>query len=117
MFKTLDKPVGEITLQDFQDVVRQVVREEISSRWRIDDKGNIIFLFEEDYIDYLDKRKGELPSEINAFFINDQGFTVQYADEILTAKARKRIEKAKQEIAEGKGLSLEEVKQRINAKR
>jgi hypothetical protein len=117
MIKTLDKPVGEITLQDLQDIVRQVVREEIPSRWRIDDKGNIIFLFEEDYIDYINKRKGESSSEINAFFINDQGFTVRYADEILTAKAKKRIEKAKQEIAEGKGLSLEEVKQRINAKR
>jgi hypothetical protein len=117
MVKTLDKHIEEITLQDLRDIVRQIVREEISSRWRIDDEGNIIFLFEEDYMDYLNKRKGELPSEINAFFINKQGFTVQYADEILTLKAKKRIEKAKQEIADGKGLSLAEVKQRINAKR
>jgi hypothetical protein len=117
MVKTLDKTIGEITLGDLQDIVRQVVREEISSRWRIDDEGNIIFLYEEDYIDYLDKRKGEFPSEINAFFIDSQGFTVRYADETLTAKAKKRIEKAKQELSEGKGISLEEVRQRINTKR
>jgi basic membrane lipoprotein Med (substrate-binding protein (PBP1-ABC) superfamily) len=116
MIKSLDKPVEKMTLQDLQDIVRQIIREELSSRWRIDDEGNIIFLYEEDYIDYLDKRKGEIPSEINAFFVNDQGFTVRYADEILTSKAKKRIEKAKQEIADGKGLTLSEVKQRINAR-
>jgi basic membrane lipoprotein Med (substrate-binding protein (PBP1-ABC) superfamily) len=68
----------------------------------------------------LDKHIGEITlqeSEINAFFINEQGFMVQYTDEILTSKAKKRIEKAKQEIADGKGLSLAEIKQRINTKR
>lgn len=114
MVKILDKSIGEITLQDLQDIIRQIVREETSSRWRIDNEGNIIFLFEEDYVNYINKRKGELPSKINAFFINDQGFTVRYADEIPTAKAKRRIEKAKREISEGKGISLAEVKKILN---
>ena len=115
MVKTVNKTVGELTVQDFQDIVRKIVREEMSSNWRIDNEGNIIFLFEEDYIDYISKRKEESSLEINAFFIDDQGFTVRYTDEELTAKAKKRIEKAKMEIAKGKGINLEEIKQRLKA--
>ena len=55
MVKTVNKTVGELTVQDFQDIVRKIVREEMSSNWRIDNEGNIIFLFEEDYIDYINE--------------------------------------------------------------
>jgi len=118
MAKTLeiDEPIKDLTVQELRNIIRQLIREETSSRWRIDDDGNIIFLFEEDYINYIDKRKGESPSDINAFFIDDQGFTVRYIDETIKAKAKRRIEKAKQDIANGKGLSLEEAKKRINSK-
>ena len=89
-----------------------VVREEAFSRWRIDKDGNLIFLFEEDYSAYIAEQKGEFSSEVKAYFIDEQGFTVRYADEVPTARTQERTEKGKQEIAEGKGLSLEEVRRR-----
>ncbi|MBI1925395.1 hypothetical protein HYR99_14230 [Candidatus Poribacteria bacterium] len=110
----LDRPIGSLTLQELRDIIRQVVREEAFSLWRTDKDGNLIFLFEEDYAAYLAQQKGKLRSEINAYFMDEQGFTVRYADEVPTARTRRRIEQAKQEIAEGKGLSLEEVRQRFS---
>ena len=65
---------------------------------------------------YLAEQKGKLPSEVKAYFVDEQGFTVRYADEVPTARTRRRMEKAKQEIAEGKGLSLEEVRQRLTSR-
>ncbi len=109
----LDRPIGNLTLRELHDVIRQIVHEEAFSRWRTDKDGNLIFLFEEDYAVYLAKQKDKLPGEVNAYFIDEQGFTVRYADEIPTAKTRKRIEQSKREIAEGKGLSLEEARQRL----
>jgi hypothetical protein len=109
----IDRSIGDITIQELREIIRDVVREETSSRWRVDHEGNIIFLFEEDYADYLDKQKEKFSNEVKAYFIDDQGFTVRYADKILTSKDKKRVERAKREIADGKGLSLEEVKQRL----
>ena len=109
----LDCSIGNLTLRELRDIIRQVVREEAFSCWRTDKDGNLIFLFEEDYAAYLAEQKGKFPSEVKAYSIDEQGFTVRYADEVPTARTRKRIEKAKQEIAEGKGLSLEEVRQRL----
>ena len=109
----LERPIGNLTLRELHDVIRQIVHKEGFSRWRTDKDGNLIFLFEEDYAAYLAKQKDKLPGEVNAYFIDEQGFTVRYADEIPTAKTRKRLEQAKREIAEGKGLSLEEARQRL----
>ena len=109
----IDRSIGDITIQELREIIREVVREETSSRWRVDHEGNIIFLFEEDYADYLDKQKEKFSNEVKAYFIDDQGFTVRYADKILTSEDKKRVERAKREIADGKGLSLEEVKQHL----
>ncbi len=108
--------IGNLTMQQLRDIIREVVREEGLPRWRTDKEGNLLFLFEEDYAAYLAEQKGKLPSEVKAYFIDEQGFTVRYADEVPTAKTRKRIEKAKREIAEGKGWSLEEVTQRLRTR-
>jgi hypothetical protein len=108
--------VGNLTLRELRDIIREVVREEVSSRWRVDKDGNLIFLFEEDYAAYLAKQKSKLPSGVRAYFIDEQGFTVRYADEVPTAKTWRRIEDAKREIAEGKGLSLGEVRQRLRSR-
>jgi hypothetical protein len=114
MTKTaLDRSIGEFTLRELRDFIRQVVREESPSRWRTDKDGNLLFLFEEDYAAYLAEQKGKLPSEVKAYFIDQQGFTARYADEVPTAATRRRIEKAKREIAEGRGLTLEAVRQRL----
>lgn len=117
MAKTaLQGSIGNLTMRQLRDIIREVVREEGGSRWRTDRKGNLLFLFEADYAAYLAEQKGKLPSEVKAYFIDEQGFTVRYADEVPTAKTRKRLEKAKRELAEGKGLSLEEVRQRLRTR-
>ena len=110
---TLDRHIGDLTLEELRDIVRQVVREEALLRCRIGRDGSLIFLYEEDYAAYLAKQEGKLPSEVNACFIDEQGFTVSYADEVPTAGTRRRIERAKREIAVGKGLSLEEVRKNL----
>lgn len=112
----MDRPLSDMTLSELRDIIRDVIREEGFSRWRIDKDGNIVFLFEEDYEKYLTEQKDKLPGEVKAYFIDEQGFTVRYADEIPSTRTRRRIEKAKQEIAEGKGLSLEEFRQRLSSK-
>jgi hypothetical protein len=104
--RPLSDSIGQMTFQELREVIRQVVREENPGRWRTDKEGNLIFLFEEDYQAYLAKQKGKLPSEVKAFFIDEQGFIVRYADEVPTAPTRKRLEEARREITEGKGLSL-----------
>ena len=109
----LDRPIDNLTRGELHDIIRQVVREEAFSRWRLDKDGNLIFLFEKDYVVYLTEKKKKFPSEVKAYFIDEQGFTVHYADEVPTVKTQKRIEKAKQEISEGKGLSLEAVRERL----
>jgi len=109
----LDRSVGELTLRELRDFIRQVIREEGFSRWRTDQDGNRLFLFEEDYAAYLATQKDKLPSEVAAYFIDEQGFTVRYADEAPTAKTRQRMARAKREIAAGKGLTLEEARQRL----
>jgi len=42
-------------------------------------KGYLVFLSEEAYADYLEKQGGKLPSEIKAYFIDEQGYKVFYS--------------------------------------
>jgi hypothetical protein len=112
----LDRSVSDLTVDELRNIIREIIQEEAFTRWRTDSEGNRIFLLEEDYALYLAEHKNRFPSEVEAYYIDDQGFTVQYADELPTAKTRKRINKARKEISEGKGLSLEEVKKRIESR-
>lgn len=41
----LDCPIDNLTLGELHDIIRQVVREEAFSRWRLDKDGNLIFTF------------------------------------------------------------------------
>jgi len=103
---TLNRNISDLTVEELREIIREIIREETFSRWRIDSEGNRIFLLEEDYASYLAKQKGKLPSEVNAYYIDNQGFTIRYEDGVPTARTQKRIEKAKKDISEGKGLSL-----------
>ncbi len=114
MTKTiLDKPVANVTLRElietFREVVHEVIREE--QEYYIDDEGYLVFSSERAYAKYLDKQKGKLPSEVQAYFIDEHGLRVVYSDyEPVPEKARELAEIRKR-IAEGKAkcYSLEEV--------
>ena len=108
----LDRSVSDLTVDELRNIIRDIIREEGFTRWRTDSEGNRIFLSEDDYALYLAEHKNKFPSEVKAYYIDNQGFTVQYADELPTAKTRNRVNKARKEISEGKGLNLEEVKER-----
>jgi|Deesub1362B_J571_1020462.scaffolds.fasta_scaffold40088_2 hypothetical protein len=109
----LDKPVASVTLRElietFREVVHEVIREE--QEHYIDDEGYLVFSNERAYAEYLDKQKGKLPSEVQAYFIDEHGLRVVYSDyEPVPEKAHELAETRKR-IAEGKAkwYSLEEV--------
>lgn len=75
--------------------------------------GNVIFLDEEDYSAHLARHKGKLPSEVKAFYHDEQGFIVRYDDEVPSTSTRRRMQRARRELARGKGVSLEETRRRL----
>jgi len=107
----LDRPVASVTLGELVETFREVIREE--REHYIDDEGYLVFSSERAYTEYLGKQKGKLPSEIQAYFIDEQGLKVVYSDyEPIPEKARELAE-TRQRIAEGKAklYSLEAVAQ------
>ena len=74
----LDKPVTSVTLRElieaFRKVVHEVIREE--QEHHIDDEGYLVFSSERAYAEYMDKQKGKLPGEVQAYFIDEHGLKV-----------------------------------------
>ncbi len=82
--------------QMVRSVVHQVLREEIQTVC-LDSQGTLIFPNEAEYAVYLDRQKGKLPSEVNAIFIDEQGFRVRYSDYVPTPKKARELDKARRE--------------------
>jgi hypothetical protein len=103
----LDQPVGTMTVGDLKELLREVVREE--QCYYIDEEGSLVFISEEDYADYLDKQEGKLPSEVRAYFIDEQGYKAFYSDWVPTPEYARELEEVRREIAEGKVHAFEDV--------
>jgi hypothetical protein len=103
----LEQPVGTITVGDLKELLREVVREEQS--YYIDDDGYLVFLSEDAYADYLDKQEGKPPSEVRAYFIDEQSYKAFYSDWVPTPEYARELEEARREIAEGKVHAFEDV--------
>jgi len=73
-------------------------------------KGYLVFSSERAYAEYLDKQKGKLPSELQAYFIDEHGLKVVYSDYEPTPEKARGLAETRQRIAEGKAklYSLEE---------
>ena len=113
----MDKPIASVTLQElietFREVIHEVIREE--REHYIDDEGYLVFSNERAYAKYLNKQKGKLPSEVQAYFIDEHGVEVVYSDYEPTPEKARELTEARKRIAEGKAklYSLEEVAQEL----
>jgi hypothetical protein len=111
-----DRSVGDMTVGELRALIREVLEEERRRDYYIDEGGNLVFFSEEAYADYLDKQEGKLPSEVNAYFFDEQGFRAIYCDYELTPEKAKELDKARKQIAEGKVHRLEDVIERLGLK-
>lgn len=105
----LEKPIASLTLRELIETFREVIREE--REYYIDDEGYLVFSGERAYAEYLGKQKGKLPSEVQAYFIDENGLKVVYSDYEPTPEKARELAEARKRIAEGRAklYSLEEV--------
>lgn len=110
---TLDTPINNMTLSELKEFIKDIIREERRGECYLDEDGWLTFYDEESYARYLAAQKEKLHSEIKACFLDEQGFRVYYSDYMPKDKKRQQLQQAKQEIDEGRGYTLEEVRQRL----
>jgi hypothetical protein len=96
----MDKPVASVTLQELIETFREVIREE--REHYIDDDGYLVFSSERAYAEYLNKQKGKLPSEVQAYFIDEHGLKVVYSDYEPTPEKARELAETRKKIAEGR---------------
>ena len=104
-----DRPLGDMTVGELRALIREVLEEEWRRDYYIDEEGSLVFFSEEVYADYLDKQKGKLPSEVNAYFFDEQGWRCFYSDWEPTPEKARELDEARRQIAEGKVHRLEDV--------
>jgi hypothetical protein len=78
-------------------LVKEVIREERSRDFYINDEGYLVFLSEKAYADYLNKQPDKYPSEVRAYFINEQGYKTFYSDFVPTPKKARELKEARKE--------------------
>jgi predicted HTH domain antitoxin len=108
-----DRSVGDMTVGELRALLREILEEERSRDYYIDEEGSLAFFSEEAYASYLDKQEGKLPSEVNAYFFDEQGFRAIYCDYEPTPEKARELDEARKQIAEGKVHSLEDVIERL----
>ncbi len=102
---TLDQPLSSITVGDLKELMQDWMREAIAKRrgdYFLDDDGYLVFTTEEAYAAYLDRHEAKLPSEVRAYFIDDQGYKTRYSDWEPTPEYADELDTAEKEIAAGK---------------
>jgi hypothetical protein len=111
-----DRSLGDMTVGELRTLIREVLEEERHRDYCIDEEGRLVFFSEEAYADYFDKQKGKLPSEVNAYFFDEQGFKAVYCDYEPTPEKARELDEARKQIAEGKVHRLEDVIERLGLK-
>jgi len=111
-----DRSVGDMTVGELRALIREILEEERRKDYYIDEEGRLVFFSEEAYADYLDKQEGKLPSEVNAYFFDEQGFKAVYCDYVPTPEKARQLEEARKQIAEGNVQRLEDVIERLGLK-
>ncbi|TEU21976.1 MAG: hypothetical protein E3J21_01005 [Anaerolineales bacterium] len=104
-----DRSVGDMTVGELRALIREILEEERRRDYYIDEEGSLVFFSEEAYADYLDKQEGKLPSEVNAYFFDEQGWRCSYSDWEPTPEKARELDEARRQIAEGKVHRLEDV--------
>ena len=111
-----DRSVGDMTVGGLRALIREVLEEEWRRDYYLDEEGSLVFFSEEAYADYFDKQEGKLPSEVNAYFFDEQGWRCSYSDWEPTPEKARELDEARRQIAEGKVHRLEDVIERLGLK-
>ncbi|MEZ8222366.1 hypothetical protein GG496_002536 [Candidatus Fervidibacteria bacterium JGI MDM2 JNZ-1-D12] len=104
--------VAEMTIEELREFIKQVIEAERRKDCYVDDDGTLVFYTEEGYADYL-RKVGKPPSKVKAVFLNEGGLKCRYSDYKLTAREKRRLERARKQIAEGKVVPWEQVKREL----
>ncbi|MDZ7361274.1 MAG: hypothetical protein ONB46_11185 [candidate division KSB1 bacterium] len=102
---TLNKPVSQLNTKDlknliretFEDLMREIVRQEQRPSYYLDESGHKVF-FNEYAHRFVESHLDKLPGELNASFIDAQGFRCHYSDYELkpsVASRRRRFRRGK----------------------
>jgi len=93
----LDQPITTLTVGDLKKMLKELIEEIRRQDFYIDREGYLVFTSEAAYADYLDKQKGKLPSEVRAYFIDEQGYKAFYSDWVPTPEYEKELERIRKE--------------------
>ena len=94
--RVLDKSVGQLTVSDFKEMLREVIQS-TPPPYYLDKDGYMVFRGEYDYQAYLSQFPGRLPSEIRAYYINPQGLKVRYSDYEVTPEYEQELARIREE--------------------
>jgi hypothetical protein len=93
----LDQPLTTLTVGDLKTMLKELLEEIHQQDFQIDQEGYLVFAGEAAYADYLDKQEGKLPSEVRAYFIDEQGYKAFYSDWVPTPEYGKELEEIRKE--------------------
>jgi len=98
----VDQSLTTLTVGELKTILKELIEEMRRQDFYIDQEGYLVFASEEAYADYLDKQEGKLPSEVRAYFIDEQGYKAFYSDWVPTPEYEKELEEIrKQPTVEG----------------
>ncbi len=114
---TLRKPIGQLNVKDlknlireiFEELVREIVRQEQRPSYYLDESGHKVFFNEYAYSRFVESHPNKLPSELNASFIDAQGFRCHYSDYKLKPSMVSKLRRSPRD----KSMPSTELKKRL----
>ncbi|MCS7187907.1 MAG: hypothetical protein RMK89_13275 [Armatimonadota bacterium] len=106
------RTVADMTIDELREFVKQVIEAERRKDCYVDEDGTLVFYTEEGYADYL-RKVGKPPSKVKAVFLNEGGLKCRYSDYKLTPREKRRLERARRQVAEGRVVPGEVVFERL----
>jgi hypothetical protein len=99
---TSNKPVSRLNTKDFknliretfEDLLRDIVRQEQRPSYYLDESGHKVFFNEYAYSRFVESQSSKLPSELNASFVDAQGFRCHYSDYELKPSVASRLRRS-----------------------
>jgi hypothetical protein len=81
--------------ETFEELIREIVRQEQRPSYYIDESGHKVFFNEYAYSRFVESHPDKLPSELNASFIDAQGFRCHYSDYELKPAVASRLHRSR----------------------
>lgn len=110
-----ERLVSSLTVGELLELVRELLRKE--QEYYLDEEGYLVFNEEEAYAAYLEKQGGKFPSEVKAYFIDEQGYKCYYSDWELIPERAEELKEVERGIAEGKMRDFNEVMKEMGLER